>query len=88
MQCTIYKGPRKVDHYLYVAGEDDLSRVPQALLDLLGPLQRVMSLELDEARQLAQADIRQVMQSLRAQGYYLQIPPNPAVRDNPGLQPN
>ncbi len=85
MQCSVYKGPNKADHYLYVPGEDDFSRVPEALLELLGPLQRVLSLELSEARKLAQADVRQVMQALREQGYYLQVPPRTEIhgRDYP-----
>lgn len=75
MHCAIYKGPKKIDHYLYVEREDDFSRVPQALLELLGEPQLVISLELDEGRKLAQADIEQVRQALREQGYYFQMPP-------------
>jgi uncharacterized protein YcgL (UPF0745 family) len=75
MHCAIYKGSKKIDHYLYVEQEGDFSRVPQALLDLLGNLQLVMTLELGPQRKLAQADIEQVRQSLRAQGYFFQMPP-------------
>lgn len=75
MHCAIYKGPKKIDHYLFVEHEDDFSRVPQTLLDLLGELELVMTLELGPERRLAQADIEQVHQSLRDQGYYFQMPP-------------
>jgi len=75
MQCTIYKGNKKVDHYLYVEKEDDFSHVPQALLDMLGCLELVISLELSAKRQLAQADVGDVMQQLTEQGYYFQMPP-------------
>ena len=75
MHCAIYKGNKKIDHYLYIEQEDDFSRVPQALLDLLGKLELVMSLELGPERSLAQADIEQVRESLREQGYYFQMPP-------------
>lgn len=84
MRCVIYKGERKRDTYLYVEREDDFARVPPALLAMLGTLQRVMSLELVEGRSLAQADAEQVRQSLKQQGYYLQMPPGepgaPATR--------
>ena len=75
MHCAIYKGPKKIDHYLYVEQEADFSRVPQALLDFLGELQLIMTLELGPERKLAKADAEQVRQALREQGYYLQMPP-------------
>ncbi|WJW76637.1 YcgL domain-containing protein [Thiohalobacter sp. IOR34] len=75
MPCAIYKGPRKADTYLYVEQEGDFERVPAALLELLGPLQLVMTLDLDERQQLALADIEEVRRQLREQGYYLQMPP-------------
>ena len=75
MQCVIYKGRKKADTYLYLEREGDFSRVPPALLELLGPLERVMSLELGPQRTLARADAEQVRGLLREQGYYLQMPP-------------
>ncbi len=75
MQCAIYKGNKKTDHYLYVEKEDDFSRVPQALLDILGQLELVISLKLSAERQLAQADVSDVMRQLAEQGYYFQMPP-------------
>jgi uncharacterized protein YcgL (UPF0745 family) len=75
MHCAIYKGHKKFDHYLYVEREGDFARVPQALLDLLGTLELVMTLELSPERRLAQADIEQVRRALREQGYFFQMPP-------------
>jgi uncharacterized protein YcgL (UPF0745 family) len=75
MHCVIYKGPKKIDHYLYVERENDFSRVPEALLEILGKLEFVMALELSPERTLAQVDIHQVKISLRDQGYYFQMPP-------------
>ncbi|MBI5040923.1 MAG: YcgL domain-containing protein [Gammaproteobacteria bacterium] len=75
MKCVVYKSERKQDAYLYIEREDDFTRVPEALLSLLGRLDRVMALELTEERRLAQADTQQVRQMLRQQGYYLQMPP-------------
>ncbi|HHH47649.1 MAG TPA: YcgL domain-containing protein [Gammaproteobacteria bacterium] len=83
MNCAIYKGSRKEDHYLYVEREDDFEHVPEDLLKMLGELSLVITLELSEGRKLAQADVNKVMQSLREQGYYLQVPPRPELGDNP-----
>ena len=76
MQCTIYKGRRKQHTYLYVAGGHDLSRVPEALLQLLGKLEHVMDLELTPQRKLAQEDVAVVMRHLSEKGWYLQLPPD------------
>ena len=82
VDCVIFKGHRQPDSYLYVRVESveaapDLERGPEALRELLGRLEEVMRLSLDEGRQLAQADVRQVMADLSEQGYFLQLPPEP-----------
>ena len=75
MKCTIYKSIRKLDHYLFVAAEENFSGVPKQLLDMLGRLEQVMELELDSKSKLARADVTIVMQNLDNSGYYLQLPP-------------
>ena len=75
MQCLIYKSLKRFDYYLFVNKEDDLGRVPEGLRRLLGRLEKVMDLELDESRSLAQADVVAVMQQIEDSGYYLQMPP-------------
>ena len=75
MRCVVYKGVRKPDTVLFVEREDDFSRVPDSLLQLLGRLQQVTVIELAPGRVLAQADAGEVRRLLRSQGYYLQLPP-------------
>lgn len=77
MPCAVYKSLRQFDYYLFVEREGDFSRLPDSLRSLLGKLQPVISLELDEDRNLASADVKEVMSKLREQGYYLQMPPGP-----------
>ena len=74
MKCAIYKSSRKSNTYLYVERENEFRRVPAALMSLLGKLELVMTLDLAE-RKLAQADPAEVCEQLKAQGYYLQLPP-------------
>lgn len=76
MQCAVYKGRKKRDTYLFVEHEDDFTRVPETLLNMLGELELVMTLDLTGRRRLAQVDPQQVMQLLQSQGYYLQLPPS------------
>ncbi|MCO6414374.1 MAG: YcgL domain-containing protein [Thiogranum sp.] len=74
MHCVVYKSLRQFDYYLFVRRDDALTRVPEGLKQMLGSLEKVIDLELDSARTLAQADVAEVMRQITAQGYYLQMP--------------
>ncbi len=82
MQCFIYKSLKKDELYLYVKQNDDFSDVPQTLLDSLGRLKFVMSLDLTPERTLARADVNQVMQSLTEKGFFIQMPPTPITTNS------
>ena len=76
MKCVVYKGSRKPDAYLYIQREGDFSQVPKPLLDLMGPLELVISLDVTADSTLAQARVEEVLQQLGDQGYYLHLPPS------------
>ncbi len=73
--CTIYKSSKKAETYLYIEKADDFSKVPEALMRLLGKPQLVMTLDLDRRKALAIADVSKVKQELQEHGFYLQLPP-------------
>lgn len=75
MKCFIYKSLRKDGAYLYLASKDGFSDLPDSLQTLFGNSEFVMELDLAVRKQLASADIRQVILQLRQSGYYLQLPP-------------
>ena len=75
MKCVVYNSLRQFDYFLFVKKEDVLARVPDGLRQMLGVLEKVMDLELDENRSLAQADVVAVIQQIEERGYYLQMPP-------------
>ena len=75
--CTIYRSPKKEGMYLYVDKQDDLSRVPESLLQRFGKPELAMTLALSTDRKLARADVGKVLASIAEQGYYLQMPPSP-----------
>lgn len=75
MNTWIYKGSRKADTYVYLTAEDDFSRVPEAILNLMGEMQFVLEVDLAKRNKLAQADIDTVKDSLQSQGFYIQLPP-------------
>ncbi len=72
----IYKSLKQEDLYLYVLRENDFADVPESLLTSIGQSELVMPLELTLERQLARADVSQVMQQLQDQGFYVQMPPS------------
>ena len=78
MNCYVYKGDRKEDHYLYLTSEFDAQEkneeVPSAILTLMGELSLVLEFELSPERTLPQADAQHVIDSLNQQGFYLQLP--------------
>ncbi|MCP1673346.1 uncharacterized protein YcgL (UPF0745 family) [Natronocella acetinitrilica] len=75
MHCSVYKGRKAPDHYLFLPRRDDFDGVPQALLDRFGVLEHVMDLVLTPQRRLARTDIHALMRSLLVQGCYVQLPP-------------
>ena len=77
--CTVYRCARQAETYLYVRDDVAVDTLPPALLQHLGALQQVMTLDLAQRSQLARADIDTVKQRLLEQGYYLQLPPEGRV---------
>jgi uncharacterized protein YcgL (UPF0745 family) len=74
--CTIYKGNREPELYLYVDRVDGLTRVPEELLNRFGNLSEIMTIKLTPQRKLARASAAQVLAAIAEKGYYLQLPPN------------
>ncbi|WP_086982815.1 YcgL domain-containing protein [Vibrio aphrogenes] len=76
MLCSIYKSAKKEGMYLYIPKKDDFSEVPAALMQMFGKPTFVMVMKM-EGRKLALVDIEKVKQSLKDDGYFLQLPPPP-----------
>ena len=76
MKCAVYKGHRKDDTYLFVEHEGNFSRVSESLLQLLGPLEMVMQLDLTSDTTLARGSANEVLRQLHDNGFYLQLPPS------------
>ena len=84
IKCDIYKGNKKAEMYLYVDSEQGLETVPEALMASFGELELVMSLLLTKTQKLARVDIISVIQALKDNGYYLQMPPS-SWRESGGI---
>jgi uncharacterized protein YcgL (UPF0745 family) len=75
MHCSVYKGARRPNTYVFVPGRDDFSALSPALHDTLGELTHVMDLVLFPGRRLARAEVGRVMRSLLTRGCWVQLPP-------------
>lgn len=75
MNCYIYRSSRKVGSYLYITEKNNFSDIPEALLKLLGRVEFVFQLKLNKNKTLANADVKIVLQQLKEQGFFLQMPP-------------
>ncbi|MGI9276215.1 MAG: YcgL domain-containing protein [Endozoicomonas sp.] len=72
---SIYKSPRRDEMYLYVNKQDRLDKVPEALSQSFGTAEHVMDMLLTPERKLARADTEKVIEAIRSNGFYLQMPP-------------
>ncbi|MGF1546019.1 MAG: YcgL domain-containing protein [Thiotrichales bacterium] len=80
MRCHVYRSPRRAETYLYLPRADDFDAVPEPLRQMFGTPEFVLAFDLHPQRTLARANAADVIRSLNAQGFYLQLPPvHPAV---------
>ena len=81
MDCFIYRCSRKPDMYIYLAEEDDFSKVPKEIFNSLGIVEFAMELELSEDKKLAKEDPVLVMKNLEENGFHLQLPDNTPIEE-------
>lgn len=88
MHCNIYKFSKTLDLYVYIArpdyphdmGEnaplkDWLGVLPKDFRQTLGRETFIMHLDLNETKKLARVDKSEVLEKLKSQGYFVQMPP-------------
>lgn len=74
--CSIFKSSRKDEMYLYVDKRDQLTRVPEPLMEMFGKAVHVMDMPLTKERKLARIESTDALLSaIEEKGFYLQMPP-------------
>lgn len=73
--CQVYRSPRKPEMYLFAEKSRGLVDVPEALLAQFGEPEERMVLVLTADKQLARANVVDVMAQITEHGFYLQMPP-------------
>jgi hypothetical protein len=79
MRCYVYRSSRQQEAYLYLSSPTILERLPESLRRSFGRPELVLELVLTPQRQLARESAGQVLESLLARGFHLQLPPQPQV---------
>lgn len=74
MKCSVYRSNKRDLTYLYLPESEDMTKVPEALLKLISPMERVLEFDLTAERKLAQENAADVMKQLQEQGWFLQMP--------------
>jgi len=75
MLCSIYKSILKEGMYLYVEKNQALNHIPEPLLKTFGQPKYTFDLLLHPERKLARVDVMEVIETIKSQGFYLQMPP-------------
>ncbi len=72
----IYHSEHKQGTYLYLPEKDNFNEVPDTLLDLLGNLRFSFEFTLDERKKLVRGNATEILQNIKTEGYFLQLPPS------------
>ena len=83
MQCYIYRCEKKKGAYLFLMAKDNFEGLPKSLISLLGKLTFTFNFELHPNKVLIQSDAKQVIQTLKKTGYYLQLSPEKIFNERP-----
>jgi len=67
--------------YIYLAEEDDFSKVPKGIFNSLGIITFAMELELSANKKLAKEDPVLIMKNLQENSFHLQLPNNTPIEE-------
>jgi uncharacterized protein YcgL (UPF0745 family) len=74
MQCWIYRSDVREGLYVWLATDDGLDTLPQAVRKQLGTAELAMSIDLQPGQKLGQEDPAVVIANLKSQGFHVQMP--------------
>lgn len=73
--CTIYKGDKEQELYVYVPQESGTENIPEELSQRMGEIREVMTISINPERKLARVKAVNVLASIDEIGYFVQLPP-------------
>jgi len=79
MECSIYKGKRNPDHYIFLPADTSINDIPENIQQMMGELTLVMNLDITTDTVLAQSDPVNVLSMIDEKGFFIQIPPKTEI---------
>lgn len=73
--CHVYRAPQRAYTYLFLHPDLAWEDLPESLAQLFEGAEKIMELELEPDRPLAQENVEVVIAHLEDPGYHLQLPP-------------
>ena len=67
--------------YIYLAEEDDFSKVPKDIYNSLGIIEFSMELIIEEGMRLAREQPEKILSNLNEHGFHLQLPANESIEN-------
>jgi len=74
MQVTIYRSSVKEGLYVYLGEDTRLESLPAPVMKQLGVPEKAMEFDLHASRKLPNADSAEVIEAVKNQGFYVQMP--------------
>ncbi len=82
MFVDVFRSRRKSDTYIYLPRGAAFADLPEALQQVFGSPELALSLNLESGRQLARYSSDEILAELKAQGFFLQMPPAERSEDS------
>jgi len=73
MLCYIYRSSKKENSYLYIAKENDFSKVPDILMTAFGQPIFAMKVLLDDKRKFVVGTSQEIENKINSDGFFLQM---------------
>lgn len=83
LECAVYKSQKKDETYIFIPSTTPLSELPEELLKVLGEAEMIMTLILTPDKKMARGTAKEIMKSIKEQGFYLQMPIKAEIDVNP-----
>ena len=83
LECAVYKSQKKDETYIFIPIATPFSELPEKLLKLLGEAEMLMTLILTPEKKMARGTAKEIMESIKEQGFYLQMPIRAEIDRNP-----
>ena len=83
LECAVYKSQKKDETFIFIPASTPLSELPEELLKLLGEAEMLMTLILTPDKKMARGTAKEIMESIKEQGFYLQMPIKAEIDMNP-----